>query len=255
MAIDLKRVTKGRINQPPRILVFGFDGVGKTQFAAGAPNPFFLDVNRGSGALDVQRVSFDAWEETYEWLGAVESGQIQCDTVVLDTASDFEAMSHAKLFPGTTVTKAEGGYNKGDDVVIAEWRKLLYRLERVWEKGKGIIFTAHARVKGYNDPTGPGYDRYEVALRAPLAGLLRSWHDYVLFAQVHTIVAQGEKGSKPKGTTTGERFMYTRRTPAYDAKARGTAAFPEQLPLSYEAFAAAVRADGARVGEMAQEIE
>lgn len=254
MAVDLKRITKGRVQLAPRVLIHAFDGIGKTQFAAGAPDPFFLDVNRGSGEYDVQRVTFDQWEETFEWLAAIEAGQVKCETVVLDTAGDLEAMSHKKLFGNDVVTKHEGGYGKGDDVVVMEWRKLLYQLERLHERGKGIIFTSHTRVRGYNNPEGPSFDRFELSLRAPLAGLLRGWCDYVFFAQVQTGIAQ-EKGGRPKGTTTGERFMYTRRTPAYDAKARGTSLFPERLPLSYAIFAEERRADSARTGEMAKEID
>src|ERR1700690_1611316 len=37
--IDLKRITRGKESLPPRVLVYGFEGVGKTRFAVGAPDP------------------------------------------------------------------------------------------------------------------------------------------------------------------------------------------------------------------------
>jgi len=252
--MDLTKITKGRLKRAPRVVIYSFPGVGKTSWAAGAPNPFFLDANKGSAAFDVQRIFYDDWMETYELLRSIENEQIKCDTVVLETVGDLEAMSHAHLFQGTSVTKYEGGYGKGDVVVIIEWRKLLSHLERLWDKGKGIIITSHARVKHFESPLGGGYDRYEMACRAPLAGLLAQWSDYTFFAQVQEGVVN-EKNKPGKGTTTGERFTYTRRCPAFDAKARGTALFPERLELSYLAFARAVENDNVRIEDMKKEID
>jgi len=255
MSVDLRKISKGKLETPPRWLVYGADGVGKTSFAAGAPGVFFLDANKGSHRFNVDRVNIDAWEELFEWLEAIENKQVKCGTVVLDDLSTLEAMSHVKLFPGSNVTEHGGGFNKGDDVVIGEWRNLLSRLERLWIKGHAIGLVGHSRVRKFEAPDGPGYDRYELALRPPLAGLLRQWCDYVVFAQVHTSVVIDKKTKAGKGTTTGERFISTRRTPAFDAKARGTALFPEMIPLSFESFGSAIRNDGARVEEMTQEID
>jgi hypothetical protein len=254
MGIDLKRVSRGKVTLPPRVVGYGFDGVGKTTFAAGAPNVLFLDANKGSMKLDVARVFIENWAETFDWLTAIENGEVACDNVALDATSDFERMSHAHLFPNTTISKYEGGFNKGDDVAVMEWQRLLYHLERVWLKGKGIILIAHATVKKFEDPTGPGYERFEIAARKPLAHLLRGWADYVLFAREEVIRAT-EKNKPVKATTTGERWLYTRRTPAYDAKARGTSLFPEKIPLSWNSFVQAIKEDDERGAEMRKEMD
>ncbi len=254
MAVDLKRVLKGKIERPPRVVTYGFDGVGKTGFAAGAPNVLFLDANKGSFKYNVARVLIDGWDETYDWLSAIENGEVACDNVALDAVSDLESMSYARLFPGSTITKYEGGFNKGDDVAVLEWRRLLSHLERLWLKGKGIILISHATVKKFEDPTGPGYERFELACRKPLAHLLRGWADYVLFARENVTIA-AEKNKPVKATTTGERWLYTRRTPAYDAKARGTMLFPEKIPLSWDEFVKAIKEDDLRGGQMQKELD
>jgi len=242
MAIDLKRIVRGRRKDPPRVLIYSFDGVGKTGFAAGAPEPFFIDANKGSHKYDVQRVDVYSWDESIEWIEAAGAGKLDCKTIVLDAATDLEAFSHAKLFSGTTVTKYEGGYGKGDDVVASEWRKTLSKLETAWLNGIAIVICAHARVKKFEDPTGPGYERFEVACRPALAGLLRQWVDFVFFAREEVVIAN-QKGEKSRSATTGARWIYTRRVPAYDAKARGTVMFPEKFPLSWNEFAKAVEND------------
>ncbi len=254
MAADLKRITKGKVERPPRVVIYGFEGVGKSTTAAGAPNAFFIDANRGSGKLNVERVEPESWAETFEWLEAVEHGHVKCDNVALDVLSDFENMSHAHLFPGSSISKYEGGYGKGDDVALMEWRRLLSQVERVWLRGKGIIFVAHAQVKKFEDPTGPGYERFELACRKNVAALLKGWSDYVFFAR-ESVTTVGEKGKPTRATTTGERWLYTKRTPAYDAKARGTALFPDKIPMSWDAFAQAVREDDARGEQMKRELD
>ena len=255
MALDLKRISKGKVERPPRVIPYGFEGVGKSTFAAGAPNVFFIDANQGSHKLDVERVTPESWSEVFEWLEAIEHGHVKCDNVALDVLSDFENMSHAHLFPGTSISKYEGGYGKGDDVALMEWRRLLAQVERVWLRGKGIIFLAHAQVKKFEDPTGPGYERFELACRKNVAALLKGWSDYVFFARENVTRAAVEKGKPVKVTTTGERWLYTKRTPAYDAKARGTSLFPDKIPLSWDEFARAVKEDDARGEQMRQELD
>lgn len=241
MAVDLKRVRKGKRKLPPRVLVYGFDGIGKTSFAAGAPRPFFIDANKGSSKFDVEAVEPNSWDDARSWIDAVADGTVKCDTLVLDSLTDLEAMSHAKLFPQDTVTGYKGGYGKGDDVVSSEWRLVLAQLERVWLSGKAIVVVAHARVRKFEDPTGPGYERFEVSSRPGLAGQLRMWSDFVFFCREDVGIAPGGG----KAVTTNVRSMYTRRTPAYDAKARASLMFPEKILLSWHEFQLALDLDNA----------
>ena len=252
--IDLKKVSKGKISRPPRWLIYGADGIGKTTFAAGSPDPFFIDINKGSGGYDVRRVVPETWSEVLDWVNAVEQGKIECKTLVIDSLTDLEVMGHAEFFPGSTIDKFEGGYGKGDTQALMKWRELLTMLERVWNKGVGIGLIAHMRVQRFEDPTGPGFDRFVLGCREKLAGLLRQWSDYVLFAREDVFV-QGAKGEKGKAGTTNTRWIYTRRVPAFDAKARGTVLFPEKLLLSWRDFQGAIESDAKMVVDVKREID
>lgn len=251
--IDLKRVSEGKQVREPRVLIYGGDGVGKTRFAAGAPDPFFLDVNRGSLQYDVKRVIPETFTETLEWIKAVESGSVKCKTLVIDSITDLEYMGNAEFFPGTTIDKWDGGYGRGEGFAITRWRELLNALERVWMGGKAIVLVGHMTVKRFEDPSGPGYERYEVAARPKLAGSLRQWVDYVFFSKEE--VVQQKVGSETKAVTSGVRWIHTQRCPAFDAKARGTTSFPERVLLSWDAFSQARAADAARTEELKKEIE
>jgi hypothetical protein len=250
--IDLKKISTGKQNRAPRVTVYGFDGVGKTRFAAGAPDPFFIDVNRGSFEYDVQRLVPDTWPETLEIVDAVEKGQIKCKSLVIDALGDLEHIGNVEFFPGTTITKYDGGYGKGEDLAVARWRELIAAVERVWLSGKTIIFVGHAQVKHFDDPTGPGYDRFELAMRGKIAGIVRQWSDYVLFCRED--VSQQKVSGDVKAVTNGARWLHTHRTPAFDAKSRGTTLFPERIPLSWDDFAKARAADAERAEALRVEI-
>jgi len=251
--IDLKRISNGKQNRPPRVTVYGFDGVGKSRFAAGAPNPFFIDVNKGSFAYDVQRANPETWPEVLEWIGAVEKNQVKCDSLVIDDLSTLEHLGNVEFFPGTTITKYDGGYGKGEDLAVTKWRELIGAIERVWLSGKTIILVGHAQVKHFDDPTGPGFDRFELAMRGKLAGLVKQWSDAVLFARED--VSQQKVGGDVKAVTSGVRWLHTQRSPAFDAKSRGTTLFPERILLSWDEFARARAADTERAEALRKEID
>ena len=53
MAISLASLNSTTTLKPPRILIHGVHGVGKTTFVAGAPDPVFVLTEDGLGTLDV----------------------------------------------------------------------------------------------------------------------------------------------------------------------------------------------------------
>jgi hypothetical protein len=251
--IDMKRISDGKQKREPRVLVYGGDGIGKTRFAAGAPDPFFIDVNKGSFEYDVKRVVPETWSEMLEWVQAVEANKVKCRTLVIDALGDLEHMGNSEFFPNTTIDKWDGGYGRGETYALTRWRELLGSLERVWVGGKTIIFVGHMKVKHFDDPTGPGFDRFEISTREKLAGLVRQWSDYVLFCREE--VSQQKVGGDIKAVTSGVRWAYTQRCPAFDAKARGTTMFPERVLLSWDEFARARAADSERAEELRKEID
>jgi hypothetical protein len=70
---------------------------------------------------------------------------------------------------------------------------------------------------------------------------VREWADAVLFANYRTVIKKEDVGFKKehvRGIGTGERLLYTSEKPAYMAKNRY--AFPESLPLSWQAISDAI---------------
>jgi AAA domain len=252
--IDLKKITRGRQKREPRVMVYGPSAIGKTTFAAGAPNPFVIDADKGSHKLDVQRVVPENWDEARDWMTAVEKDEVKCDSLILDSVTELEAMSYAALFGGEAIDSWNKGYGRGDTRAIQEWREVLAQLERIWMKGKAIVVVAHTVVKRFEDPLLPsGYDRFEIAARKQLAQLLTQWMDYTLFCR-EDVTPLG-KDAKNKAVTTGVRYAHTRRCPSFDAKARGTTQFPDRISLSWAEFDAAIKNDSGRIESLTREID
>ena len=51
----ISSITKGREAQPPRIMIYGSEGVGKSTFAALAPNPVFVQTEDGLSEIDCSK--------------------------------------------------------------------------------------------------------------------------------------------------------------------------------------------------------
>lgn len=85
---------------PMKVLVYGDPGVGKTVFAASAPKPLFIDVERGMRSLknhpeiakDVQRFPLASMKELEDLFWAIKDGSIGADrqTIVFDTFSALQ---------------------------------------------------------------------------------------------------------------------------------------------------------------------
>lgn len=245
--MTLAAITKGKVAKPLRIVMYGTEGVGKTHFAADAPDTIFLPGERGTEHLDVARLPVPRnYTDVTDGLELL-LGEHPYRTVAVDTLDWIEPFVWAQ----TCATKRMGGdkraesiedygYGKGYIFALDVWRQFLSRLDALVERrGMTVILIAHCRVSMFKNPDGEDYQRYEMKLDAKASGLIKEWSDCVLFAQ-HETSTYKVSDKRFKGISTGGRIIHTERTAAYDAKNRQ--GLPAQLPLSWEAFAAAANA-------------
>lgn len=245
--MTLAAVTKTASQAPPRILLYGVEGIGKTTFAAKAPNPIFVGPEDGTGRITVARFPLpETWGEVLEAVATLEREKHDFKTLVLDTLDWLEPMLWRKVCAdgdkdGPKANIEEFGYGKGYQVALDGWRDLLARLERLRaSRGVGAIFLAHSQIRLFKNPEGEDFDRYELKLNAKASGLIKEWSDAVLFANHETFANKDKKTKRVRGVSTGARLIYTQRTAAYDAKTRYE--LPESLPLDWDEFASALKA-------------
>jgi len=61
----LEQIRTGKQSSPPRILLYGTEGIGKSTFAAQAPNPIFIPTEDGLNEIDC--ASFPMAKNTAMW--------------------------------------------------------------------------------------------------------------------------------------------------------------------------------------------
>jgi hypothetical protein len=237
--MTLSAVTKGKRAAPDRVLMTGTEGIGKTKFGADAPSPIFIAAEDGIRQFDV--ASFPEPESFDDVLAAIDeliAGDHAFRTLVIDTLDWIEPLVFAKVCARNGwKTIEDPGYGKGYAVAADEWRGLLAKLDELrLKRGMEIILVAHTNIKTFQNPLGPDYSRYEIALNKSAAALVKQWTDVNLFATYEEVYTDPKKG-KVKGVSTGARVLHTERTAAWDAKNRYD--LPPILPLSYEEYAAA----------------
>lgn len=241
MAFDLTSIKRGPDLKPPRLFLYAVEGIGKTTFAAGAPNPIFIQTEDGLGTLDAARFPMvESVNDVRQAIGSLYESEHDFQTVVLDSADWLEQIIAREIEQKHDAK--ELAYGKGALKQAEVWQELLGGFNALRnEKGMSVILIGHSQIKRFDSPETEPYDRYSPKLQERSNALVREWADAVLFANYRTIVKTTEVGFKKevsRGITTGERLLYTTEKPAYMAKNRY--ALPDSLPLSWDALANAI---------------
>lgn len=226
---------------PPKMIVYGTPGVGKTTFAAGA-GALLLDCENGAGAVPyLTRTPYlRSWPEIRGWLRELSSGPPEgLEAVAIDTLDwlvqrivEYVVMDLDKKSKGevtSTLSSAHGGYFKAREIVhnIVN-RELLPMLNAITEHGAAVILLAHASNAKMTTPEG-----YDVRLASPdipqwIAPTFIEWADAVLFAWREA---------------DGTRVLTTEGTGNITAKNRY--GMPPVIGLSWDDVMAAIRREPA----------
>ena len=243
MAFDLNSIRRGKALHAPRIFLYSTHGIGKSTFAASAPNPIFICTEDGLGSIDT--ASFPLAKSSDDVMSAIKSLYTEdhdFKTVVLDSADWLEAMLQKEI--ETKYDAKELAFGKSALILADKWRQILDGLNALRnDKNMVVVLIGHTEIKRFDSPEVEPYDRYQPKLQARASALVQEWADAVLFANYRTIVKKDDVGfnkTVARGITTGERLLYTSETPAYLAKNRY--GLPPVLPLSWDAFSDALTA-------------
>jgi hypothetical protein len=228
--MDLKAlITEERKQQPPRIILHGVQGVGKSTWAAQAPKPIFLPTE--DGLVNIKVAAFPVsktFDEAMDYMDALASQEHSFTTFVLDTADWLEKLIWAKICDDFSVTSIESlGYGKGYVHALTHWQAFLKRLDTLQGMGMPCILLAHTEIAVYNPPDSNPYDRFQIKLHKKAVALLEEWADMVLFANFEAPVIDA-KTKKPLKTEQA-RIIHTTSRPAWRAKTRYT--LPETISL------------------------
>ena len=246
----LARVQRGRTPKPPRLLVYGTEGIGKSTFAAGAPRPVFVQTEDGLDEIACDKFPLaTTYDEVLAALAGLRAEPHEYETVVIDSLDWLERMIWDKVCQESgakSIEKADGGYAKGYTHALTYWREVVEHLNALRNtRGMVVVLIAHAKVEKFEDPESSPYDRYSPRLHKHASALVSEWCDAVLFAtrKVRTQTEDAGFGRKRTiahalGKDGGERVLRTVGGPSCIAKNRY--GLTEDLPLSWAAFVAAL---------------
>ncbi len=237
-------ITKGREQQPPRIMIYGSEGVGKSSFASLAPNPVFVQTEDGLSEIDTSKFPLArSFDEVVQQLQAVRDEQHEFGTLVIDSLDWLERLVWDRVcadYGVKSIEKADGGYGKGYVHALTYWRQIVSILNDIrTRRGMAVVLIAHAAVERFEDPEHAAYDRYTPRLHKKACSLVCEWVDAVLFATRRMRVDSTTGRAAPVGADGGERIIRTNGSPACIAKNRF--GLPTELPLSWNAFVEALK--------------
>lgn len=224
-------LTTGTVSRPDRIVIYGTGGIGKSTLAAYLPAPIFIDLESGTGKLNVARDTASDWPTLRGKLaGIAQNPPAGAKTLIIDTATRAEELAKEYVIATRTTDKGkhvdsiEGfGWGKGWQFVYDEFAALAADLDRINQKGLIVCLIAHVVNVPVPNPSGEDFLRWEPLLyagdkkgRGSVRDYLKNWADHVLFIGYDVFVEEGTG----KGQGSGTRTIYSYETPVHVAKSR-----------------------------------
>jgi hypothetical protein len=232
MAISLSSLRKVRATKPPRILIYGEPGIGKTSLAASFPAPVFLQVEDGTPS-DLALDSFgklETFEDVMQALGALYSEDHSFGTVVVDSISELQRLVFAE-----TCARGDDKGNKKANIEDFGYGKGYVYAQRVWqefidgvnalrnEREMGVVLIAHSKTDRFDDPETVSYNRFEIDLHDKSVGAIERDMDAILLIKRAISVKTEDEGfNKKRAIADGGSniFIHTEGRAAFVAKNR-----------------------------------
>jgi hypothetical protein len=245
--MTLSKIISGRQKQPPRVLLYGTEGIGKTTWATSAPSPIVIQTEDGCSQIDCDKFPLaQSSNEVQASLVSLLTEDHEYQTVVIDSMDWLERLIWDELCKAhnvSSIEKVDGGYGKGYTIALNGWRYFLGLLDKLRaEKQMAIVCVAHAKIERFEDPEASAYDRYSPRLNKHACGVVCEWADAVLFAGRKMRIQSEDLGFNKVRTTAvavgsdgGTRILKTVGGPSCVAKNRFN--LPAELPLEWSAFA------------------
>lgn len=247
----LNKIQRGVANKPPRILVYGTEGIGKTTCASQAPSPIFIQTEDGMDQIASDRFDLArSYDDVYANLRDIHQEPHDYETLVIDSLDWLERLIFDRLceqFGVTSIEKVDGGYGKGYTHATSVWREFISLLDAIRaDRQMAIILLAHSKIERFEDPESSPYDRYSPRLHRNASALVCEWCDAVLFATRKIRTQSEDTGfnrkrtiAQPIGRGGGDRILRCVGGPSCVAKNRY--GITDDLPLSWPAFMAAIQ--------------
>ena len=225
--ISLADIHEAVATLPPRVLIHGQEGVGKTTLAAKFSRPIFLQTEDGTPAgLKLSTFGLlSSYPDVRDALAALGGEPHDHATVVLDSLDKLEGLIWADVCATNNWPSIEApGYGRGYVIPDRWWRDFLAALD--WlrrERGLTIVLLAHSSIETISDPRASSYTSYQLRLHKRARGLVQDEMDAIAFLATDVAVISENAGFNKKRTRAdggSTRWLHFEGRPAFVAKSR-----------------------------------
>ena len=223
----LDRIERGSaLDLPPRNLIYGAPGTGKTTAASLAQDALFIATEDGLGLLDAPCIVPSDLSEVMATLREIASGNGNgIGTIVIDSIDGMELLFNQEVCSEHGKTSmAQFPYSRGAVFAAEKFTVLLGALDFLRRKGHQIILISHATAKYIDDPTLGNYVRWTPNLGKQIFPLAEKWCDIIGYlAHERAITERGDRdGNRTVRTsqTTGSRYLHVEDNGSFVAKNR-----------------------------------
>lgn len=232
--ISLSNLKRMSADQPPRILVYGSPGIGKTTLASEFPSPIFLQIEDGTpGDVEISgwgRSDLVGFNDVMDAVGSLYSDEHEFKTIVVDSVTELQRLVFAETCArgdekGNAKSNIEDfGYGKGYVYAQRVWQEFLDGVNALRrDRGMAVVLIAHSTVERFDDPETVSYDRYELDLHSKSVGMIERDMDAILLLKKPVTVQKEDQGfNKERARADGGNsvFIHTSGRPAFIAKNR-----------------------------------
>lgn len=233
MASVLDKITRGRTAEPPRLVLYGMEGIGKSTFAAKFPNPVFIQTEDGLGMIDCAKFPLaQSFEDAYKYTEALTIQDNDFQSVVVDSLDWLERLIWDQVATDNKVDNIEQiGFGKGYTMALTYWRRYLALLSKLHQQNKILLLLAHAVAEDYSDPEVSSLKRFTPRLHKGARSLIAEYVDVILLAT--------RAYGAAKGDANNPRIVRTEASPYQVAKSRY--AIPSEMPLDAAEVLSAIK--------------
>jgi len=233
---------------PPRLVLFGGPGVGKTTFGTKCQKPVFILTEDGCPAY-VPRIpkigKIEKWEDILAAIGYLVREDHGKETCILDVANGAEVLCRdyicstkfgGNMLPGRG-KEAYMQWGQGDKLMQQEFIRLLNGLDMLRTKKKMfVVLLTHEGLHRQGNALGDDFLKIGGAMHKLTWASVMEWSDQIghITKDHIAVIKQGDKVAKRRGSN--KRICYFEGGPGRDAKARTGYEMPESIEFSYENY-------------------